>query len=278
MAKRRDADQIQTSHEVGREKGRRAGEGQLTNPSPSSGKISDLPRVAFAAATGSIAEYFDYGLAAPIAALVWPSVFFPQLSSTAALAASLATFGSVYLMRPFGAYLFGRFGDRVGRRAGLMWTLVLMGAGSLGLGLAPSYATVGAVAPLFLIAMRFVQGVGHGGEWGGAATWVSELASNSKRRAFWTGWITFAAPAGNLLAALAFFSLSLSMPRAEFFSYGWRILFATGAVVAASGLLIRWKFVESPLFASGKIQTEPKVPRPSFFRSEWKRVIFLILS
>ena len=243
----------------------------------SSGEVANLRRVSFAAAIGSLAEYFDWGIAAPISALVWPRLFFPELSPAAALAASLATFGSVYLIRPVGAYLFGRFGDRRGRRAGLTWTLVAMGAGSVGLAVAPGYAVAGAMAPVILVAMRLVQGTGHGGEWGGASTWVAELASKSKRRAFWTGWITFAAPAGNLLASFAFFYLSLTMG-AAFFSYGWRLLFATGAFVAVAGLVIRWRFVESPMYSVLPPPDEDADKGSTFFRTEWRRVLFLTLS
>jgi len=241
-------------------------------------RVGDLRRVAFAAAIGSLAEYFDWGVAAPMSALVWPSVFFPQLSPAEALAASLATFGTVYLVRPIGAYVFGKYGDSHGRRAGLTWTLVVMGVGSVGLSLTPGYAVLGTVAPVVLIAMRTLQGVGHGGEWGGASTWVAELASGSRRKAFWTGWVTFAAPAGNLAASFSFFSLSLLMPRAEFFSYGWRALFATGAIVAILGLLIRWKFVESPVFSTELAQEEVREPKAGFFRTEWRRLLILTLS
>ena len=244
----------------------------------SAASSSDLRRVAFAAGIGSLAEYFDWGVAAPISALVWPSVFFPQLSPAEALAASLATFGSVYLVRPIGAYLFGRFGDEKGRRTSLTWTLVAMGLGSLGLGLSPSYSMVGSIAPAFLIGMRLVQGMGHGGEWGGASTWIAELASNTKRRAFWTSWVTFAAPAGNLLASMSFFWLSLTMHRADFFSYGWRILFASGAIVAVIGLLIRWRFVESPVFEAERSRPATEIPQPGFLRTEWRRLLTLTLS
>jgi hypothetical protein len=125
--------------------------------------------------------------------------------------------------------------------------------------------------------MRLVQGTGHGGEWGGASTWVAELASKSKRRAFWTGWVTFAAPAGNLLASLAFFSLSLTMG-ASFFTYGWRILFATGAFVAVAGLIIRWRFVESPMYTAQASSDVPSAGGSPFFKTEWRKLIFLVLS
>jgi MFS family permease len=242
------------------------------------GKTADLRKVTLAASLGSIAEFFDWGVAASVSALVWPSIFFPQLTPTGAIAASLATFGVVYLVRPVGAFIFGRFGDRRGRRAGLMWTLVLMGAGSLGLGLAPGYAAIGLAAPLLLISLRVLQGLGHGGEWGGATTWVSELAADSKRRAFWTGWVTFAAPAGNLLAALSFFLLSSTMSKGAFTSYGWRLLFVTGAAVAVAGLLIRWRFVESPLFEAQSQNPQTEVANESFIKTEWRKITTLTLS
>ena len=139
--------------------------------------------MAFAASIGSLAEYFDWGVAAPISALVWPSVFFPELRPALALAASLATFGAVCILRPVGAYLFGRFGDMHGRRSGLTWTLVVMGIGSIGLSLSPGYSAVGAAAPFTLLAMRMVQGIGHGGEWGGLAPgWRNLLRSPSGER------------------------------------------------------------------------------------------------
>ncbi|MDA4121241.1 MAG: MFS transporter [Thaumarchaeota archaeon] len=247
-------------------------------PSLAGGKATDLRTVTLAASVGSIAEYFDWGVAAPIAALVWPTIFFPGLNPAEAVAASLATFGVVYLTRPLGAYVFGRFGDKNGRKKGLTWTLVLMGMGSFGLSLAPGYATIGATAPILLILLRVAQGLGHGGEWGGASTWVSESAAESKRRSFWTGWVTFAAPAGNLLASLSFFWLSSTMPRADFFSYGWRLLFVSGAAVALAGLLIRWRFTESPMFARKEELRQPELRDPGFLRSEWKRVTVLTLS
>jgi MHS family shikimate/dehydroshikimate transporter-like MFS transporter len=159
-----------------------------------------------------------------------------------------------------------------------MWTLVLMGAGSLGLGLAPGYAAIGLAAPLLLIGLRVLQGLGHGGEWGGASTWVSELAADSKRRSFWTSWVTFAAPAGNLLAALSFFLLSSTMSNDAFTSYGWRLLFVTGAAVAVAGILIRWRFVESPLFEAQSQKPQTEATQPSFFKTEWRKIITLTLS
>ena len=180
-------------------------------------------------------------------------------------------------MRPVGAFFFGRYGDRHGRKKGLTLTLVLMGAGSLGLALAPGYASISLAAPLVLIALRGVQGIGHGGEWGGASTWVSEAAAGSKRRGFWTGWVTFAAPAGNLLSSLSFYTLSATMGPA-FFAYGWRYLFLTGGVVAVTGLLIRWKFAESPLFQSGREDGKEQSQDPGFLRTQWKRIFTLTVS
>lgn len=237
----------------------------------------ELTKVTIAAGIGGIVEYYDFFIASFAAASVWPQIFFPNLSSSVGVAFSILAFGLVYFTRPVGAYVFGHMGDKVGRKRTLIFTLFAMGVGLLGIALTPSYTAIGWSAIALLIIFRLLFGMGLGGEYGGAVSWITEFASKSKRRSFWNLWAT-PVPIGLLFASLTFSYLSSSMG-ANFATYGWRIPFGIGAVLVVVGLLIRYKVSESPVFKSiverKAIET---APASTVLRRFLKTIILLTLA
>jgi MFS family permease len=230
-------------------------------------------------AIGSAAEYYDFTLAISTAVLVWPSVFFPSSNPVTALAFSFASLGVSFLFQPVGALLFGHFGDRVGRKAPLLATLVAMGLGSLGIALTPSYASIGLAAPIIIVLLRVMQGIGFGGEWAGAVTWMSESAADSRRRAFWTSWVSVARTAGTLVATASFSYLASTMPSTYFTSTGWRWLFVLGAVIVVIGIIIRRVFLSDPLFDQARQERRiQKTPSLGVIRRYWQRILGLALA
>lgn len=205
-----------------------------------------------AASTGTLLEYYDFFIAATAASTVWPVLFFNAVQGVAslALALSIVTFSLAYLARPVGGFIFGHLGDRLGRKPILVWTLLTVSAGSLGIGLTPSYAMVGVLSVPLLALFRILQGFGFGGEWGGAAAWVGEFSARSGRRGFWTGILQSSPGLGIASAALGFAVGFTVLPSAAFVTWGWRVLFLVGALVAVVGAVIRLRMMESPLFRS----------------------------
>jgi MFS family permease len=182
---------------------------------------------------------------------VFDKLFFSSsLSDTAATLASFATFGAGFFARPFGAALFGHFGDRVGRRNMLIISLTMMGLASAAIGLLPTYASIGLLAPILLVTLRLIQGFGVGGEWGGAVLMVTEHAPDGKRGRY-GACVQVGVPAGLLLASVTFLLVDSLTTEAQFMSWGWRIPFLLSIVLVALGLFIRLKVVESPDFAIG---------------------------
>lgn len=240
---------------------------------PTQKNLRTVVSVVVAASLGNTVDYYDFFIAATAASLIWPSVFFIGLSHVLVAFLTLFSFASLYIVRPVGAYIFGHFGDRLGRRNMVVLTLVLMFVGVVGIALLPP---LGLVSVILLIAFRMIQGVGLGGEFGGVASWVSEFTAASKRRSFWTGWIMLTVNLGVLLASGVFAMVAASMPRADLLSYGWRIPFVIGAIVLLAGGVIRWKLVESPLFVkvSQKKQIQ-RYPVNTVFREKWKTVVLL---
>lgn len=212
---------------------------------------------------GTAAEFYDFALSGLAAALVWPSVFFPTSSPAASAALSFGSFGVALLFQPLGAILFGHFGDKVGRKGPLIGTLIAMGLGSLGIALTPSFAAVGLIAPVLVVALRSAQGFGYGGEWPGAVTWMSESSASPTGRGFRTSWVILAQSVGTVLAVASFSLLSSALPHSEFVQSGWRWLFVLGAVAVVIGAVVRHSFVSDPLFqdakALGKIRRAPSL-------------------
>ncbi len=236
----------------------------------------DKVKVSSAAVIGTAIEYYDFLIAGFAATLVWPSVFFPSSDQAAATLASMAAFASSFAVRPVGAFLFGHFGDRVGRKRSLVWTLITMGVGSMGIALTPTYSAIGILAPVLIVLFRMVQGLGVGGEFGGATTWVIEHAAKSRWRAFWTGWVSQGFAFGALAGSFTFVILGGTLPRAVFLDWGWRVPFVAGTVALAIGLVIRYRLTESPVFRDVVAQRQiERLPSAQVLKEMWRKILML---
>ncbi|MCT9282456.1 MHS family MFS transporter [Acinetobacter baumannii] len=204
-------------------------------------------RVLFASLVGTTIEFFDFYIYATAAVIIFPHLFFPASSGSAAVLQSLATFAIAFIARPIGAALFGHLGDRIGRKATLVAALLTMGISTVCIGLLPTYAQIGIVAPLLLALCRLGQGLGLGGEWSGAVLLATENAPEGKRA--WYGMFPqLGAPIGFILATGSFLLLSAAIPEQAFMQWGWRIPFIASAVLVIVGLYIRLKLHETPAF------------------------------
>ena len=219
-----------------------------------------IRKVIFASSVGTLIEWYDFYIFGSLAPII-ATQFFPQTDPTAALLATLATFAAGFIVRPFGALVFGRLGDKVGRKYTFLLTLILMGGSTFAIGLVPGYTTIGFAAPLIVLLLRLVQGLALGGEYGGAATYVAEH-SPAKRRVFYTRWIQTTATLGLLLSLgiILITRKSLAPDEADsiraFESWGWRIPFWFSIVLVGMSIYIRMKMHESPLFT--KLKSEGK--------------------
>lgn len=203
--------------------------------------------VLFASLIGTTIEFFDFYIYATAAVLVFPKLFFPAGDPAAATLQSLATFAIAFFARPVGSAVFGHFGDRIGRKATLVAALLTMGLSTVVIGMLPTYASIGAAAPLLLALCRFGQGLGLGGEWGGAVLLATENAPPGKRA--WYGMFPqLGAPIGFFLSGGIFLLLSEVLTDAQFFSFGWRIPFLSSALLVLVGLYVRLKITETPDF------------------------------
>lgn len=215
----------------------------MTAPAPRNKPATVL----FASLIGTTIEFFDFYIYATAAVLVFPKLFFPAGDAAAATLQSLATFAIAFFARPVGSALFGHFGDRIGRKATLVAALLTMGVSTVVIGLLPTYATIGTLAPLLLALCRFGQGLGLGGEWGGAVLLATENAPPGKRA--WYGMFPqLGAPLGFFLSGGIFLLLSETMSDAAFFAWGWRVPFLASALLVIVGLYVRLKITETPDF------------------------------
>ncbi len=213
-----------------------------TNGSPNSAR-----RVLIASLAGTTIEFFDFYIYATASVLVFPKLFFPSDDATTGTLQSLATFALAFFARPVGAALFGHFGDRIGRKATLVAALMTMGCSTVAIGMLPSYQSIGIIAPILLALLRFAQGLGLGGEWGGAVLLATENAPPGKKA--WYGMFPqLGAPIGFLLSTSFFLLLGNTMNDEQFFNYGWRIPFIASALLVWVGLYVRLKLVETPDF------------------------------
>ncbi len=208
---------------------------------------SSVARVVAASFVGTAIEWYDFFLYGTAAALVFNKLFFPTIDPVAGTMAAFGTYAVGFIARPFGGVLFGHFGDRVGRKSALVATLMIVGLSTFAIGLLPTYDAAGVLAPILLVLLRFVQGLGVGGEWAGAVLMVAERG-NPRWRGFSASWVQAGAPVGLLLATGAFGLVSL-LPEDQFLAWGWRIPFLLGVVLTGVGLFLRLKILESPLFA-----------------------------
>jgi len=236
-------------------------------------RVSPL-RVAVASFIGTTVEFYDFLIYGTAAALVFPKLFFPQASPAAGILLSFATFGVGFIARPLGGIVFGHFGDRIGRKRMLVYSLVGMGVSTVLIGLLPSYAQIGLAAPVLLTVLRLCQGFAVGGEWGGATLMAVEHAS-ADRRGFYGAFPQMGAPAGTASATLAFF-LASQLPDAQFLAWGWRLPFLFSAVLIVIGLVIRLKLTESPEF-SAVVQNSAvrRMPIVEAFRRHWRQIVLV---
>jgi metabolite-proton symporter len=233
--------------------------------------------VLFASVVGTTVEFFDFYIYATAAVLVFPRLFFPSVDPTTATLASLATFGVAFIARPIGSLIFGHFGDRIGRKTTLVLSLLCMGLSTFIIGALPGYGTIGLAAPVLLTLCRFGQGIGLGGEWGGAVLLAIENAPTNKR-AIYGMFPQFGAPIGFLLSGASFLLLFQWLTEEQFFSFGWRIPFLASAVLVLIGLYVRLKIMETPVFQVAQQRSEQvKAPVISVFRHHSRALISGIL-
>lgn len=205
-----------------------------------------LRRVALSSLLGTAIEYYDFLVYGTMSALVFGRVFFPDSDPAVATIAAFGTLAAGYVARPLGGIIFGHFGDRLGRKRMLVLTMGLMGVASFLIGLLPTFAAVGVTAPLLLVALRVIQGIAIGGEWGGATLMVTEH-SEPHRRGFWNGVMQMGSPIGSLLSVTVVTAITL-LPDAAFVSWGWRLPFLLSVVLLAIGVYVRVSITESPVF------------------------------
>lgn len=219
----------------------------MSEETPSPEPKNSAFRVLAASLIGTTIEFFDFYIYATAAVLVFPTLFFPEGEGATATLQSLATFALAFFARPLGSALFGHFGDKVGRKATLVAALVTMGMSTVVIGLLPTYAQIGILAPILLALCRFGQGLGLGGEWGGAVLLATENAPPGKRA--WYGMFPqLGAPLGFALAGGSFLLLDAVMTNESFLNWGWRLPFISSALLVWLGLYVRFKLEETPVF------------------------------
>jgi MFS family permease len=208
---------------------------------------SNMRRVAYTALAGTSIEWYDFFLYGAAAALIFPTVFFGEASPSTALILSFLTFAAGFIARPIGGIIFGHFGDRIGRKKTLVTALILMGVSSTLIGLLPTYAMIGVTAPILLTTLRFAQGIAIGGQWGGAMLLVTESAP-SNQRGYYGAFAQAGAPAGVILANLAFIITSASVSDESFLAWGWRIPFLASALLIAISMYIQLNLEDTKAF------------------------------
>jgi metabolite-proton symporter len=234
-------------------------------------------RAMVASAVGTTIEWYDFFLYGVAAALVFPQKYFPGTDPFVGTLLAFSTYFVGFAARPIGALIFGHFGDRVGRKASLIATLVLMGVATMGIGFVPDYATIGIWGAVLLTVGRVVQGIGVGGEWGGSVLLAGEWTDPS-RRGFSTSWAQFGAPAGMVLANGALALMTFWTSNDQFLTWGWRVPFLLSFVLIFIGLYIRVGIFETPVFsklkAEGRVEKAPVV---EVLRRNWREVILTAL-
>jgi MFS family permease len=237
---------------------------------------SEEKKVIFASSLGTVFEWYDFYLYGSLAAII-AKQFFSGLDPSAAFIFALLAFAAGFLVRPFGAIFFGRLGDMIGRKYTFLVTILIMGSSTFIVGVLPSYASIGVAAPVILIALRLLQGLALGGEYGGAATYVAEHSPHGHRGAF-TSWIQTTATLGLFLSLLVILGTRSSMPEADFNTWGWRIPFIVSILLLATSVYIRLSMNESPAFQRMKAEGKTsKAPLSESF-GEWKNLKIVILA
>ncbi len=232
----------------------------MTDMSETDRPSNSARRVLFASLIGTTIEFFDFYIYATASVIVFPKLFFPTSDAASAVLQSFATFSIAFFARPFGAALFGHWGDRIGRKATLVAALMTMGLSTIAIGLLPTYASVGVVAPLLLALCRFGQGLGLGGEWGGAVLLATENAPAGKRA--WYGMFPqLGAPIGFILSNGGFLAMTAVLTDAQFLAWGWRIPFLVSSLLVLVGLWVRLRLTETPDFRRA-VEREERVRVP----------------
>jgi len=234
---------------------------------------------AFAASlSGTSLEWYDFAVYSAAAALVFPQLFFPDSDPLTGTLLAFSTYAVGYVSRPVGGIVFGRLGDRIGRKQVLVITLLLIGVATFLIGVLPSYASIGVAAPIILVLLRFAQGVGVGGEWGGAVLLSSEFG-DPRKRGFWSSAAQVGPPAGNLMSNGVLAVLTAALSEEAFLSWGWRVAFLLSAVLVGFGLWIRLKLEDTPVFkAIQESGDRPTAPVTEVFRDEWRGLLSAVLS
>ncbi len=245
----------------------------MSTHSDNAGKPNSPRRVLFASLIGTTIEFFDFYIYATAAVLVFPRLFFPASEPTAAVLQSLATFAIAFFARPLGSAVFGHYGDRIGRKATLVAALLTMGISTVAIGLLPTYASIGVLAPVLLALCRFGQGLGLGGEWGGAVLLATENAPPGKSA--WYGMFPqLGAPIGFFLSGGSFLLLGEVLTEQQFFDFGWRIPFLASALLVLMGLYVRLKITETPVFQKVLDKQERvKVPALDVMRNHTRPLV-----
>jgi len=231
-----------------------------------------------ASLTGTSLEYYDFAIYSVASALIFPKIFFPSNDEFVGLLLSFSTFAVGYLARPIGGILFGRLGDKIGRKHVLVTTLLLIGIATVLIGALPDYSVIGIAAPIILVLLRLAQGIGVGGEWGGAVLLSAEFG-NAKKRGFWSSAAQIGPPAGNLMANGVLALLAATLSAEAFLSWGWRVAFLASALLVVFGLLIRLKLEETPVFKAIQAHgQQPKAPIKEVFTKEPRALVAASLS
>jgi metabolite-proton symporter len=230
-------------------------------------------RVAMASAVGTTIEWYDFFIYGTAAATVFAPQFFPQVSPLAGTLAAFATFAVGFIARPLGGVVMGHYGDRLGRKSMLVWSLTLMGLATVAIGLLPNYSQIGLWAPALLILFRFVQGFALGGEWGGAVLMSVEHAPKGKR-GFFGSFVALGLPAGIILSNLVFLLALIAVTPEQFADWAWRLPFLASAALVVVGLYVRLGVAESPVFAEMlQARQAKRVPIVELLKTDWRTVL-----
>jgi metabolite-proton symporter len=245
-------------------------------PTPRSRRESrTLVEAVIASTIGTTIEWYDFFLYGIAAAGVFPTLFFPEWNPRAGQIASLSTFTVGFVARPIGGVIFGYLGDRLGRKSTLVATLLLMGVSTLLVGFLPTYERIGFLAPVLLASLRFIQGIGVGGEWGGAVLLTLEYAHGG-RRGFFASWPQAGVPLGLLTSSGAVALLQANLTKAAFLDWGWRVPFYLSGLLIVVGLLIRMRILETPLFAQLKEKQQlAEAPVREAIRRHWREILLI---
>ena len=236
---------------------------------------ASMTTIVWASVLGTIVEWYDFLIYGTAAALVFNKLFFPSLDPVAGTLAAFATYAVGFAARPLGGAIFGHFGDRMGRKAMLTLTMLIMGAGTFLIGCLPTYASIGIWAPILLVTLRLLQGIGLGGEWGGAVLMVIEHAKKDQR-GLYGSLVQVGFPAGVAASTATFLALA-AMPGADFLSWGWRLPFLASALLVAGGLFVRLRLAETPVFEDLKAkESVARMPLVDLMTKEWRTFVIAV--